>query len=173
MKLEILIGMIASGKSTYARKRADDGAIVVCHDDLTAMLHATYRYEPGLRDEYRTAEEDVARTFLAAGRDVVIDRTHLTRESRERWKRFVGDTCYPLEPMFVAVAFPISDPETHANRRWVAGSRGRHYSDWLKVAQHHYAQALADPLDWKAEGFDAVVRPQAIELDLMEGRAHA
>jgi predicted kinase len=89
LRLEVLVGMIASGKSTYARRRADEGALVVSHDDLTAMLHARYRYEQGLREPYRRIEESIAWRGLDAGRDVVIDRTHLTRESRERWLKWV------------------------------------------------------------------------------------
>lgn len=158
MKLELLIGMIASGKSTYARRRADEGAIVISHDDLTAMLHVQYRYEPGLRQQYRAAEEKLAHVFLAAGRDVVIDRTHLTAESRKRWVDF---TRWPnfgpeREPAIVAVAFPVEPPEVHARRRFDFDARGRSYKDWLRVAQHHYAQQLAEPLDPRAEGFDAM-----------------
>lgn len=65
-KIELLIGMIASGKSTYARKRADEGALVVSHDDLTQMLHACYRYEPGLKPAYRAMMREMFRTGEAA-----------------------------------------------------------------------------------------------------------
>jgi dephospho-CoA kinase len=41
----VLVGMIASGKSTYARGRADGGAIVVSHDAITEGIHARPRYE--------------------------------------------------------------------------------------------------------------------------------
>src|SRR4051794_6882508 len=85
MTIEVLVGMIGSGKSTYARSRADAGALVICHDDLTEMLHARYRYEQGLQALYRGMEGSLAGAALAAGRDAVIDRTHLTRESRARW----------------------------------------------------------------------------------------
>jgi predicted kinase len=88
MRIEVLIGMIASGKSTYARKRADEGALIISHDALTEMLHGCYRYEEGLRESYRTMEESIAFASLSAGRDIVIDRTHLTDESRRRWIDF-------------------------------------------------------------------------------------
>lgn len=164
MKLEILVGMIASGKSTYARKRADEGAIVVCHDDLTAMLHGRYRYEQGLRSAYREAEEAIASTFIAAGRDVVIDRTHLTRESRERWIKFarwgVFTDVYPIAPTLIVVVFPNEGIDVHAGRRFDADPRGRSLEDWRGVAELHCAQALTEPLDWKSEGFDGVTSPE-------------
>ncbi len=39
MRVELLVGMIASGKSTYARRRAAEGAIIICDDAVKAALH--------------------------------------------------------------------------------------------------------------------------------------
>lgn len=159
LRLEVLIGMIASGKSTYARKRAADGALVVCHDDLTAMLHTEYRHEQGLRNCYRRMEEELAEAGMDAGRDVVIDRTHLTRESRERWVDFAhGHMMFrPQRIDVIAVTFPIALPQVHAVNRFRADPRGRLYEEWLDVARHHAEQVRAEPLDWQAEGFDGLV----------------
>lgn len=148
-KIEVLVGMIASGKSTYARKRAAEGALVVSHDDLTAMLHGCYRYESDLKPTYRAMMADLAWHGLLAGRDVVIDRTHLDRDSRSFW---VG-AAKRWEVAIVAVVFPRSDARTHALRRLGADNRGRCFNDWLKAAEHHAGQAEAEPLDWEAEGF--------------------
>jgi uncharacterized protein (DUF433 family)/predicted kinase len=165
--IELLVGMIASGKSTYARQRADAGAgaLVICHDDLTEMLHARYRYELGLRDCYRQMEDSLAHHALTWGRDVVIDRTHLTRESRNRWVSVAGILGVPI----VAVVFPIESAAVHASRRFVSDARGRSYSEWLDVARHHSAQAAAEPID-AAEGFVEIRRmpaPTAVEPRLV------
>lgn len=152
MMIELLVGMIGSGKSTYARRRGDEGALVVCHDDLTAMLHARYRYEPGLRDVYRQMEDALVERAAVWGRDAVIDRTHLSRESRQRWLAVAALLRVPI----VAVAFPVLDPEIHARRRFAADSRGRSLEDWLRVARHHAEQAEAEPLS-ADEGFDRIV----------------
>jgi hypothetical protein len=163
VRLEILVGPIASGKTTYARKRADEGALVISHDDLTAMLHARYRYEQELRECYRGMEEDLASRALRAGRDVVIDRTHLTRESRCRWINF--RQWYRNAPDYmgrelgeaaiVAVAFPIFPAHVHATRRVEADPRGRTFLEWHKVALHHAEQARLEPLEL-SEGFDRI-----------------
>lgn len=165
MKLEVLVGLIASGKSTYARKRADEGAMIVCHDDLTEMLHGRYRYEQANRELYRRMEESLAREALLAGKDVVIDRTHLTRESRRRWIRFaneIGETFRLAyggnEPVpVVAVVFPIVTAYEHAARRYDHDNRGRPFAEWFKVALHHEGQMKAEPLEI-VEGFDEIVR---------------
>lgn len=159
MKLEVLCGMIASGKSTYARKRADEGALVVSHDDLTAMLHVRYRYEQELRACYRAMEEDLVYRALRAARDVVIDRTHLTRESRQRWivyaRAIRGMAIWKTPPAIVAVRFPIDAAHIHATRRLESDPRGRSFLEWHQVALHHAEQARAEPLE-RSEGFDRI-----------------
>lgn len=163
-RIEVLVGMIASGKSTYARRRADEGAMVVCHDDLTEMLHGRYRYEQGLKALYRRAEEAIALEALLCGKDVVIDRTHLTRESRDRWAKFVrlNNTMVLFglgerPATMVAVEFPRQIAYVHARRRYESDSRGRPFHEWLKVALHHQEQADREPLT-DHEGFDEIVR---------------
>jgi predicted kinase len=147
--LEVLIGMVGSGKSTYARRRADQGALVISHDDLTRMLHGGRgRYEMLLRQCYRNMIGHIAVESVLAGRDVILDRTHLTRESREYWidmGRFLGVEV-------VAVVFPIYDAETHAQRRYNADPRDRTLAKWCEVARHHAEQAEAEPLG-ADEGF--------------------
>ncbi len=148
--ITLLVGMIASGKSTYASEQAKLGALVVSHDALTEMLHAEYRYESILRYTYRAMEEALVQLALAAGRPVIIDRTHLTRESRERWTKFASQVPCPIR----AVVFQFESAWTHAKRRSITGDRGRRPEEWLKVAEHHAEQWAAEPLDnWQAEGF--------------------
>lgn len=164
-KLELLIGMIGSGKSTYARRRAAQGALVVSMDALCHHLHAgnpvgpnACGYEPELRERYRMMEETMAFEVLFAGRDLIIDRTHLTRAARDRWIGFATRTGMFLkqEIPVVAVVFPIEDPEVHALHRFTDDNRGRSYEQWLAVARHHHDQAAKEPLRPEEEGFSAV-----------------
>jgi hypothetical protein len=128
------------------------------------MLHCEYRYEQGLRECYRKMEESLAWAALNAGRDVVVDRTHLTRESRKRWIRWAADYDSlntfdgrgPTTPV-IAVAFPIEMPKVHAQRRFACDPRGRPLSEWLAVACHHAGQAEAEPLG-EDEGFAEIRR---------------
>lgn len=146
-----MVGMIASGKSTYARERAKAGALVISHDALTGMLHAEYRYEPQLREMYRAMEETLAELAVYRQRPVIIDRTHLTRESRQRWTKFARE----MPTAIRAVVFKCADsPFEHAKRRFEADPRGRRLNEWASVAEHHYEQWLNEPLkDWRGEGF--------------------
>lgn len=147
--IEILIGMIGSGKTTYAKTRARQGALVLSHDDITQALHCEYRYEQSLKHVYLNMLTDMAKHAVRANRDLIIDRTNLTREARSHWLDFAWHEKIPA----IAVVFPIREPAIHATRRFQSDSRGRSYEDWLKVAEHHYAQAQAEPLNWVGEGF--------------------
>lgn len=165
MKIEVLVGMIASGKTTYARKRAKQGAIIVSHDDLTEMMHGEYRYSPALRQFYRDGEEALVGVAVRHGLDVVIDRTHLTSESRRRWTTFptraIDIMVHPEKPILVAVEFPRVGAREHVLRRFQRDDRGRTFDDWLAVAEHHAAQADAEPFGKDAamaEGFHEYVR---------------
>lgn len=154
-RLEILCGMIASGKSEYARWRADHGALVVAHDALTEMMHCRYRYEQEKRDLYRLSEEALVWNWINKGFDVVVDRTHLTREARARWLGFAKWPHFAqwAEPPVLVVEFPIEPAHVHAERRSKSDPRGRSFLDWHAVASHHAQQASTEPLDWQAEGF--------------------
>lgn len=159
--ITLLVGMIASGKSTYARNRAERGALIISHDGLTEMLHGEYRYEQALRETYRAMEESLVELALHAGRDVVIDRTHLTRESRTRWTQVAKEMPCPIR----AVVFPVTMARIHAMRRWTHAARGRAFDEWFKVAIHHAKQWEAEPIaDWQAEGFS--------ESPILEGAAN-
>jgi predicted kinase len=151
-KIELLVGPIASGKSTYARKRAREGALVISHDDLTEMLHGEYRYEQTLKPVYRAMMRDIARQGLVARRDVIVDRTHLTHESRAFWIDLARNE---WDVPIVAVAFKNEGPHRHAERRYLTDPRGRDHGEWVKVACHHDDQVVAEPIDI-AEGFDSI-----------------
>lgn len=147
--IEILVGMIASGKTTYARRRAKEGAVVISHDDLTEMLHQEYIYHQHLKPFYRDCMLALADAAASRNMDVVIDRTHLTRESRAVW----ADHAKRRGLRAVAVVFPAGPAHVHAARRFDSDARGRSYLEWHGVAVHHAEQARSEPLDWLAEGF--------------------
>jgi hypothetical protein len=176
MRLEVLVGMIGSSKSVYARKRADEDALVISHDWLTQGLHGgVYRYEEGLRECYRRMEEGLVWIALNYKRDVLIDKCNLTAESRRRWIAF-GEHYDSLNTFdgsgpkttVVAVAFPIEAPGIHARRRFESDPRGRSHEDWYMVAQHHFAQHLAEPLS-EDEGFAEIIRPEVNECETNSG----
>ena len=152
MKLEILVGMIACGKSTYAEKRAKEGAVVVNMDSLILALHGGdyTMYDSMLKPLYWALEQQAILVALIAGKDVVIDRTNLTRDRRQRYIQLAK----AAKADVICRRFMIVDPKIHAQRRWDAGARGVSLEQWTKVAEGHMAEYEEPTID---EGFLDIV----------------
>jgi len=150
--IEVLVGPIASGKSTYARKRAEMGAVIVNNDAIVTAVHGGIytAYNKALKPFYKAVETFMITTALAMGRDVVIDRTNMNRGTRLRYTSLAkafGTKAY-------AVLFQDEGPEVHARRRTDSDSRGWGYEYWLEAAQAHQKNASHPSKD---EGFDIVL----------------
>lgn len=89
----ILCGLPGSGKSTLGKKlKVDRGFFVVSTDMLRLALNANV-YPRATGGEYDTLEPmvwELARAavskLLAAGYNVAVDATHLSRERRAMWR---------------------------------------------------------------------------------------
>lgn len=88
MKAYICCGLIGSGKSTWAQKKAlTEGRMVIVNcDAFRSMLKGVYTYDKELEDVIRQASEHTVRLAGVAGYDVVIDETNISRSKRQMWK---------------------------------------------------------------------------------------
>ena len=152
MKLQVLVGMIASGKSTYARNAARQGAICVNDDAIVNMLHADdyTLYKKELKVLYKSVENHVIGTGLAIGRLVLVDRgLNVSVNGRQRWIALARSFDVPCE----AIVFKHDGCDVHARRRTDSDSRGHPYEYWLRVANVHNSEYSIPKID---EGFAAV-----------------
>jgi len=133
MKLEILVGNIASGKSTYCKKAAQEGAIIINDDAIVNLLHNNnYKlYDKNLKPLYKGIENTAIVMAIALGRPVVIDRPNLSVKMRRRYIGLGHSLDVPVE----MVIFQWAEPAEHAKRRMASDSRGHDYAYWLKVAE--------------------------------------
>ena len=110
--LIVLVGVPGSGKSTWASRNALEAVIVSQDDLIDAITPSGFQYSA--RSIYGAAEEAVARSALALGRLVIIDRTNRTRSLRQRWLAVAREANCP------AVAIVMSaDIETCRERKRV------------------------------------------------------
>lgn len=153
MKLELLVGPIASGKSTYCRKAAQEGAIILNDDSIVTGIHAgDYRlYKEALKPLYKTVETSVVTTALAMGLRVVVDRPNHSRKMR---RRFIG-LAHSLDATVQLVMFKRETPEIHGERRFKSDCRGHSLDYWVDVARVH--DRIYEPPDQLIEQFDEVV----------------
>lgn len=136
-KIQILVGMISSGKSTYAKLAAQCGAVIINDDNIVNSVHANQYelYDPNLKLLYKTIENTTLSLALSLGKNVVIDRgVDVDPQSRKRWIDLARAYDVPIE----AMCFGVCSPEIHAKRRYEADNRGHDYSYWLAVARKHY-----------------------------------
>ena len=150
-KLEILVGPIASGKSTYCRQAAEEGAVIVNDDAIVTGIHAgTYGlYNEGLKPLYKAVENTIIQMGLAMGRRVIVDRPNHSRKMRRRYIALGLSMDVPV----CIVMMKRESPEVHAARR-AKESRGYSYEHWLEAAQLHEALYEAP---CKAEGFHEII----------------
>lgn len=166
-KIQVLVGMIASGKSTYCKSAASQGSLVVNDDAIVNMLHGdNYTlYSKELKTLYKSVENHVVASVLLTGRNVLVDRgLNLSIRGRQRWLSLARSFDVSVE----AIVFNNEGPEIHATRRAASDGRGHDYVYWLKVASHHNDHYEPPTV---AEGFDAV---HVISFDeINEGKVFA
>jgi predicted kinase len=151
-KIQCLVGMIASGKSTYARNAARQGVICMNDDAIVNMLHADdyTLYDKSLKVLYKSIENQIIGTALAMKRPVLVDRgLNVSVEGRKRWLALAKSFDVSCE----AIVFKNEGPEVHAKRRTKSDARGHDYGYWLGVASMHYAAYVEPEL---SEGFSKV-----------------
>lgn len=151
-KIQVLVGMIASGKSTYCRNAAKSGVIAVNDDAIVNLVHADEYtlYDKKLKILYKSIENNIIGLGLCMGRTVLVDRgLNVSKEGRQRWLALAKSYDVPCE----AIVFPFDGPLIHAQRRFDSASRGHTLGYWQDVALCHAKQYI-EP-HW-TEGFDKV-----------------
>lgn len=150
--IEVLVGHIASGKSTYCRQKAKEGFIVLSDDAITNMVHGGNHdlYDKYLKPLYKSIEDNIFHTAIAMNLSLVIDRgVDVSIKSRQRWIALARSMDVPIS----ALVFEVFEPEVHAKRRFAADARGRSYEWWLKTANAHAKRYEAPTTD---EGFISI-----------------
>jgi len=152
-KLELLIGTIASGKSTYSRQRSKQGAIIINDDALVTALHGGYYnlYNKDLKPLYKSVEQSIMIHCILSGVDVVIDRPNLTKASRAKYLAIAK----AMDIEVAQVIFPFQEPKVHALRRMGDNTRGYSFEHWLNVAKDHIGRYEPPEVD---EGHDYIMQ---------------
>ena len=151
-KIQVLCGMIASGKSTYAKNAASKNVLICNDDDIVNMLHADdyTLYNKELKILYKSVENHIISTGLSMGRTVLIDRgLNVSLEGRNRWLALARSFDVPCE----AIVLKNEGPEIHAARRAKSDSRGHPKEYWIRVANIHNDLYVEPTIQ---EGFDTV-----------------
>lgn len=171
--VELLVGNIASGKSSSTRHRAAEGWITVNHDSLVRSMHGgEYAWEdqvPGLKTELGLL---ILKKAAEQGHSVVVDNTNRGRSHRAPFVAAARRSGMKVR----AILFPSSPPEIHARRRFDSDPRGRSIDYWLEVARlveekserpgaDEVDELVVLPGDWRERLSSAQASGEPVDLD--------
>jgi predicted kinase len=149
-KLYMLIGVPASGKSTWLKKNMSPDGVIVSSDDhverLAAMQGKTYNeaFNDVASDATRAMMTDLS-DAIAAQKDIYWDQTNTGEKSRAKKLKQV-----PSNYEKVAVYFPTPDDEEHQRR--LASRPDKTIPDFVIKSMKSSLQAPS-----RDEGFDDIV----------------
>ena len=97
-KVYLLTGIIASGKSTWAKQHADSNTFIVSKDKIRDMIYGQYLYK--ITDEHliNAIAKAAVQSLLLNGANVIIDEcwdtmTKGARERLEDWLKYIRPDC--------------------------------------------------------------------------------
>jgi predicted kinase len=152
----MLVGVPASGKSTWRVTRLGGFGIELSTDDIIERLADRwgFTYNEIFKDTISFAEKVMKRDFIEAAErdvDVIIDRTNLTAKSRRKWIEMLKLYEYDIE----AVVFPMPGTEKLPAEEWDRRLKSREGktipAEVLKKMQDSYEIPL------HSEGFENII----------------
>jgi predicted kinase len=148
---QVLVGNIASGKSTYVDKmqKKNPDVKIVSRDAWRHCLERdSYVFDLNLEPKIAKCVEAELLFYSAYGSDIIIDETHMTRRARG-W-------CLDLLPdhyIIEAVVFPDRGEDSHVRARLSSNHGSTSEATWREVYRRN-AQRYEEPTE--AEGFDCI-----------------
>lgn len=132
-KLYLPIGMIGSGKSTWARQFIKDNpnTRIVGGDEIRFMLNGgDYLHHSSLEPIVLNILLDAVARLLHAGYDVILDECYcsLSRDMRKHVASMFG-----ADVEIIAVVFPERDMKDHIDDKILKGLRGKTVNYWKRV----------------------------------------
>jgi len=134
-KLYLPIGLIGTGKSTWARQfiEANPNTKIVAGDDIRYMLAGgkKYEYDAALEPTIIGILLSTTQTLLRLGYDVILDECYcsLSMEMRRHVARKFDDR----QTMKIAIVFPEKDMKDHIEDKVMKGLRGKTVGYWKRV----------------------------------------
>jgi len=135
MKVYIMIGMIGSGKSSWARMTAgtDFKTIRVSNDDIRSMIKDRYTFDLQLEPLVRKMGTGLVVQLLLEDKNIVVDDCHLTAKHRQELCAVILGVAPEAEIFYVWMK---CDNGT-AHERRLTNLRGRSEFEWREVQKKH------------------------------------
>jgi len=149
-KLIVLVGNIASGKTTYARTLVKKGFISVYRDGLRYSIGSgNYVFNKKIEPIIADLHLHCLKTFLSSGYNIVVDETNVTKALRARYITAGKKNKYKIE-CHILPTIPVKEA---IKRRMKDNFGGYSVSTWRRI-YHMFSDRYEAPVI--SEGFDRV-----------------
>jgi predicted kinase len=145
------VGNIGQGKSLISSKLAKQGKVIVNMDSILLMVHGGEYglFDPDKKQIYRDAEEAVIKSSLAKGFDVVVDRTNMRKDRRQKFIELAKNYTEEIE----CYHFGRGDKELCLKNR-MKNPRGVPRKTW-EMVYRKMAESYEEPEE--EEGFSRII----------------
>lgn len=165
MQIYLLVGNIASGKSTFVKQQLDKepDTLIVNDDLIVKAVHGNdyTLYNTKFKKLYKEIEYRIIQEAILQKVDLIIDRPCNKAKTRKRYTEFIR-SFYLRKPTINFINFEFEGSFQHAIRRYKTDARGYSIEDWVGVADR--IQSQFDPID-ETEDFD-----QLYQAEYQEGK---
>ena len=153
-QLIIMTGNIGSGKSLIARKYAQRGFVIISMDSIQQLMHGGIYglYDRSLKLVYHRVEEEMVLESLRAGKSVLVDRTLMYPDARNRFIRMASFLSKGSPPITImSLNFGQGSFENLENR--MKEPRGLSFKKWQDIFHVMFELYQRPSLE---EGFDII-----------------
>lgn len=151
-EIQILVGNIGAGKSTFCKQKVKEGYVILSKDDIRYSIGAgdyifNLEYEPIIH----SIAMSMAINFMAIGVNVIIDETNMDKASRYHYLHFA--TTYGYKK--TAIVFKKLSMKESVRRRLQSNHGKTAKAVWEEVWKRKNS-AYERPN--KKEGFDKILK---------------
>jgi predicted kinase len=151
-ELILLIGNIASGKSTKAKELAKQGYTIISRDAIRYMIGAgEYIFNPDLEPTIKKATHELLKKFLEDDVRVVYDETNVNQALRSSTIEIAKEYGYKV----IAVVMPRLSKRKSVNRR-VKDPHGSDDRDIWNMVWTNFDSIYEEPTI--EEGIDEIIQ---------------
>lgn len=154
--LTLLMGLPASGKSTYAREHAE--GTVLHMDDIRHAVTGSYRINKVTRPLYYKVCQDAVKHFLQYGLDVVLDGNLLSKQARSPYISLAKQAGARVHVIWFDPPMDVIERRLKQRNVQVEADRQLTVKYVHTLARTHFSLPLLD------EGIDAITHHTDFEI---------
>lgn len=140
----ILCGLPGSGKTTWAKRNASFGCVIINRDAIRSMIYGEYRYVVDDESMILDMAFSAATCAINCDRDIIIDETGANPTTRKSWIEHFKKFRYEVRCVY------FTTPAEECIRRRKIEDKG-YSQDWAKVILGMKDRWVAPKIE---EGYD-------------------